>query len=194
MDYLSTRNEADELWRTCEQEVRAIVRKALRKWPRHLQGDDSVEEVVCRVGQSLTEALVKTGRGRVYSDPGQGCRWLLTVARCAAIAYALERVNEDARKVAIPDNGEIAAIGRAPSIEDEIVEACHAAERRRLWHAIKPIVVRELTAKQRACVFARLNPGGIEAVARRFSISRNHVCVCANHTRLKIGRLAPSLL
>ena len=194
MEWLTTRDEAGNLWTTSEPEVRAAVRRALRKWPRHLQSEDSVGEVFCRVAESLMKALMKTGLGRVSSDPTQGRFWLKTVAERAAIAYAKECVADDARKVPLPDSGEFVDTDDVPSLEDEHVEACRAAERKRTWYAIRIIIIRDLTVKQRACLLVSLNPGGIAAVARRFGISPNHVSVCANQTRSKVRRLAASLL
>jgi hypothetical protein len=140
------------------------------------------------------KALVKTGKGRVSSDPAEGSSWLVTVAKREVIAYAKKCVADDARKVPFPDNGEIVDTGHVPSLEDEQVEACSAAERKRTLYEIKPIIIRDLTVRQRACLFVRLNPGGIRAVSRRFGISPNHVSVCANQTRSKVRRLAALLL
>lgn len=194
MDCLSTNEEARNLWASCGRGICAVIVRCLRKWPKYVQSQESVEEVLGRTAESLVRALTKTDRGRVFSCPHEGRAWLYTVASRAVIKYALERVEEETRKVQLPENGEIADLISASSIEDEIVERCRAEEAKKTWRAIRPIITSKLTVKQRACLFVHLNPGGIAAVARRFGMSANHVSVCANQARRKVRRLAASLL
>ena len=194
MDCLSTNEEARNLWESCERDVRAVIARCLRKWPKYVQTQESEDEVLGRTAESLVRALTKPGRGRVFSGPAEGRSWLHTVASRAAIKYALERVEEETRKAQLPENGEIADLSSACSIEDEIVERCRAEDAKRTWRAIRPIIVSKLTVKQRACLLVHLNPGGIAAVAHRFGMSANHVSVCANQARRKVRLLADSLL
>jgi RNA polymerase sigma factor (sigma-70 family) len=187
MEHLANIGDVENLFRMGYLEARRAVQAALRKWPDHLRGQDSVDEVMSDLALELVSSIKKRDRGRMPSDPAHAVFWLALIGRRCAIKFALRRARDASRETPLPEDGEIPALRDMDSVEAKLVEAVRENERREIRRELKK-ALRGLTSRDRGCVRAPYKRGKVKKVAHHLGMTELHVRVRAFNIRRQLRK------